>query len=132
QLMTADGEDARHSLGADAAFELPVAAGNFGVCAVAGADVSLADDPRTISVPLGVSIGSAFEVDSGISIAPFATPQFIWTRSSFDGNSASDSSFGLDAGANLVVSNLFFGALIQKIFEDYSDLQFGVQAGIVF
>ncbi len=132
ELVSPEFGDSRHQLGVDAAFELPVNTGNLGFCATAGAQVTLADDPRTISVPLGVAVGATFEVDSGIAIAPFANPQLFWARSSFDGASVSDTSFGLDAGANLVVSNLFFGASIQKIFEDNTDLLFGVQAGIVF
>jgi hypothetical protein len=133
QLFSPEFGDSQHSLGVDAAFELPVNTGNLGFCGIAGAQVSLSDDPyRTIQVPVGVAVGGTFEVDSGISIAPFAAPQLFWTRFSNDAGSTSDTVFGLDAGANLVVSNLFFGALIEKIFEDGSDLLFGVQAGIVF
>ncbi len=140
QMVSPEFGDSRHALGVDAAFELPVNTGNLGICAVAGGHVSLSE-PRTIQVPLGVAVGGSFEVDSGIAIAPFAKPQLFWTRTTYDdipggvsldSVSSSDTVFGLDAGANLVVSNLFFGAVIQKIFEDNTDLLFGVQAGIVF
>lgn len=144
ELASPEFGDSRHALGVDAAFELPVNTGNLGFCAVAGAQVSVSE-PRTIQVPLGVAVGGSFEVDSGIAIAPFAKPQLFWTRTTYEGlpgtgeiggdvasETRSETAFALDAGANLVVSNLFFGALIQKIFEDNTDLLFGVQAGIVF
>ncbi len=127
--------DTRLTIGVDGAFVLPVAAledAGFGVCGVAGVNFGLDDEPRIISVPVGAAVGGSFEVSDGIAVNPYAVPQLQWTRFSFDGNSTSDTSFGLEAGANLLVSNLFFGVRFNRIFEDNADSLFGVQAGIVF
>ena len=125
----------QHTVGAQVAADLPVGAlANVGVCPVASVQATFFDGGNDIAVPLGVALGAGVEVDSGIAVVPFAVPQFIWSRRSIDGvdDAFTDSSFGIRGGANLVVSNLFFGALINRSFEDTAETVFGVQGGIVF
>jgi hypothetical protein len=136
EVPEGDGDN-RYFVGVDGAFELPVAAltdAGLGLCAVAGISVGLDDDPRFITVPVGVALGGNFEVSDGIAVNPFVVPHLQWQRRSPDGeDSTSSSDFGLEGGANLIVSNLFFGLRLGKIFMDVdTDALFGVQAGIIF
>jgi hypothetical protein len=131
--------DNRYFVGADGAFELPITAltdAGLGVCGIAGILVGLDDSPRVITVPVGVAVGGNFEVSDGIAVNPYAVPHLQWQRVSPEvGDSFSETDFGLEGGANLIVSNLFFGVRLGKIFrgdDGDSDALFGVQAGIVF
>jgi hypothetical protein len=124
-----------HTVSGRVALDLPVGAlANVSVCPAAGVNATFHDGNNLISVPLGVGLGTAFEVDSGISLVPFVVPHFQWSRFSYDGidETSTDTGFGLNGGLNLVVSNLFFGALIERAFEDGAKTVFGVQGGIVF
>lgn len=133
QLMSPEVGDAQHAIGVDAAFELPLGASNIGVCAVAGADVTLADDPRSVEVPVGVALGTNIEVGPGLSVVPFAIPQLFWNRYSYEGvDAVSDSNFGIEGGANLIVNNLAFGAVIKRLFADFAETSFGVFAAMNF
>jgi len=131
-------EDATaHTVGANVAAELAPASladAGVGFCPVAGVSGTFADGSTTIQVPLGVAFGAAFSVDDGIAVAPFVVPQFVWSRTSFDVGdlTVTDSDFGLNGGVNLVVSNLYFGALIKRSFADNAKNVFGLQAGLVF
>lgn len=132
-LLSPDGGDSRHNLGADVAFELPLGTPTVGVCAVAGGSVSLSDDPRVIDVPVGVALGGGFEVGPGLSVNPFVIPQLYWSRFSAEGFDAqSDTNFGFEGGANLIVNNLAFGVVIERLFADFAETTFGVFAAMNF
>ncbi|MDR0786584.1 MAG: hypothetical protein LBG44_01730 [Gemmatimonadota bacterium] len=142
-LMSPDGGDSTHSIGVDGAFELPLNL-PVGVCAVAGIQTNLnkGDGPRTIQVPIGASLSYDVDLGNGLAVVPFVVPQLLWARQgSFDytvGNevvtadSASDSTFLLAGGANLIVNNLAFGLRLERIMETGAKTQFGVLAGINF
>lgn len=127
-LLSPDGGDSRHNLGADVAFELPLGTPTVGVCAVAGGSVSLSDDSRVIDVPVGVALGSGFEVGPGLSVNPFVIPQLNWRRDSGE----SHTNFGFEGGANLIVNNLAFGVVIERLFADFEETTFGVFAAMNF
>jgi hypothetical protein len=127
--------DSDNTVGAQVAFDLPVGAeSGFGICPVAGVQGTFGNDRTVIQVPVGAGLGAAFEVDSGIWVAPFVVPQFVWSRfdASGEGDAVTDSDFEISGGANLVVSNLFFGARVARPLVDNAETTFGVQAGIVF
>jgi hypothetical protein len=133
QLFSPEVGDSRHAIGADAAFEVPLGSSSVGVCAVAGASVTLADDPRSISVPVGLALGTNVEIGPGLSVVPFAVPQLYWTRHSYEGfDPVSDTNFGIEGGANLIVSNLAFGVVLERLFADNAKTTFGVFAAMNF
>jgi hypothetical protein len=132
-LNSFDGDiDSRHTIGGEVSYDLPVAAlaeAGFALCPTAGIFYTSTDPGSSVVVPFGVGIGGNLEVGDGLGLAPYIVPGFHWQRFS-NGTSSTNTDFGFNGGANLLVNNLFFGAFIEKI-GDF-DLEFGVQAGIRF
>lgn len=130
-----DGMPSMHSVGGRAAFEVPMNTNAGGpalsICPNAGAEYGRWEDMNIVSVPVGVGVGVAFPLaDNFAMIAPYANPQYVWTRMSLDGESDSTSDFGFTLGANLVVGNLLFGPTFAKLGD--SDGMFGIRAGFIF
>jgi len=136
ELTTYDSDldwDNDHTIGALAAFELPVpalAAAGLELCPTGGVSYTTDGDLNILQIPLGIGVGGTFPVGDGLGLAPYAVPALYRTRASYDGASFSDTEFGVRAGANLLVNNLFFGALVDKVGDVNAVL--GIQAGIVF
>lgn len=100
--MSGDGALKDISFGGQAGYKLPLAPGGpVSVGLVAGVSyMSNSDfDFKTLFVPAGLTI--AFNVPStSVSVTPWASPQFRWTRVS-NGGSASEASFGASGGISI-------------------------------
>jgi hypothetical protein len=92
------------------------------------------DELSIIQVPVGASVAFRVPAGPGLSIVPYAVPQFVWARMSMDvagtSQSDTDSDFGFRAGGNLVVNNLIFGASYHKIGD--GDGTVGINVGFLF
>jgi hypothetical protein len=138
-LTTFEGEDvsSAHKIGVNAALGLGLAPlDDLGIrlSPVAGAAYNTWDDVSWIEVPVGPAVSLRLPVGDGLSIVPFAIPQFVWSRFSADdetgeSQSESNSDFGFTAGGNLVVNNLFFGGSYRKV-GDF-DGTVGINVGIL-
>lgn len=98
-----DNKAEQFNFGGKVGFKLPVAPGGpLAVAPAAGVNYwSNGDaDLKVMTVPVGVTL--AFTPPSaGASIQPFVTPYFMWMRTSFGGNSSSDTGFGAAGGLKI-------------------------------
>lgn len=104
----------------------------LGICPNVGFAYSSWDELTSYAIPLGIGLGTAFDIGGGTALlAPYANPSFVLGKAELgDQETDWENDFGVTAGANLIVTNLLFGASFTKIGE--GDGVFGVQAGIIF
>jgi hypothetical protein len=113
------GEDIK-SAGLSGGFEV-LQSSRVSVCPTVGVTYSMAStdilgtefDMNQIVVPVGLGLGTTLPASS-MNVTLFATPQFLWYRTSIsaDGESASETQneFGMNAGVRLGVSSFYAGA----------------------
>jgi hypothetical protein len=123
-----------NSFGVRLAYEVPSLIESASVCPSVAASYSKLDDFSGVAIPFGVGIGTTMPLgETGTTtLTPFITPQFVWTRVSYDGASASDTYFGANAGATVGFGTYFAGASVTKIFEEGSDAVIGIHIGLSF
>lgn len=126
----------QHTVGVQGAYEIRTASTTggpqLGICPNVGFNYGSMDDLSMYSIPLGVGLGTAFEVGSGTAVvAPYVNPALVFGKADL-GEIETDweNDFGFTAGANLIVTNLFFGLNFNKVGD--GDGVFGLQAGLVF
>lgn len=130
-----DGVDAAHGLQVGGAYEFslqePGAQLALNLCPNLSLGYTTWSETDVISVPLGLGLGLAIPVaDASAVVAPFINPALTWNRVSAGDFSDSDTDFGFNAGANVLVSNLFFGADYGKVGE--GDGVFRIRGGMIF
>ena len=93
------------------------------------------EDLSIIQIPVGASLAYNVALGDGLSVFPYAIPQFVWSRLSYDDSvgdseSITESDFGWRAGGNLVVNNLVFGVGYGKVGD--GDGTIGINVGMRF
>lgn len=134
----AGGEDipSQHTIAAQGAYEFQLQSAEsgpqLGICPNVGFGYTKWDELSMVSIPLGIGVGTAFEIGQGTALlAPYASPSIVFAKAEVeDVESDWENDFGITAGANLVVSNLIFGGSFTKVGD--ADGTFGVQAGLIF
>jgi hypothetical protein len=123
----------QNTFGVHGAYDMPGLIEGASFCPTAGVNFSKWDEFSTIAIPVGVGIGKTFPLGEGTTtITPYATPQLVWARTSFDGASVSDTNFGFDAGGTVGFSRYFAGASFSKVFVTGSEAAFSIHGGIAF
>lgn len=131
----------QHGLGVDVSYELAFAELPFSACPTVGlAYTRMADEAvalSTLSVPVGVSIGRAFEVSSGGSVIPHVMPHWTWTQFTIDpatGDAISDddSVFGALFGVTFATHRFYLGGGLSWVDVDGQDPMFSITAGVPF
>lgn len=115
-----EGGENMKSAGLNGGFEV-LQSSRVSVCPTVGVIYSMASmdilgtefDMNQIMVPVGLGLGTTLPASS-MNVTLFATPQFLWYRTSLsaDGESVSDTSneFGVNAGVRFGVSSFYAGA----------------------
>lgn len=150
-LRTVGAQDTRvHAVSGALALRIPLPVDLLTVCARAGVGAAfLSDDPSgssytNLTVPAGLVVELPLPLGPGRTLAPYAAPQFLWSRTNgsvfgFDDLDESDTGFGVEAGVGLRVSRVVLGA--GATFAELSpalattafpDRGFFVRAGIMF
>ena len=133
-LSTYEGDTpSAHTGTLNLAFSLPIGTEAMGlfVSPVASPSYTTWDDWNWISVPVGASVAYRIAAGQGLSVVPYAVPQFVWTRVDSDLlDSETSSDFGWRAGGNLIVNNLVFGAAYHKVGD--GDGTIGINVGMQF
>lgn len=129
-----DGYDNEIHGGVGVGYELSPLAQTASVCPQVGVGYSTWEDYSAINVPVGLGIGRTIALDErgSMSLTPYVTPQFNWARYEFDGESETDTYFLATGGATLGFDRFFVGATVSKVFEDETDVVFGVRGGFAF
>jgi hypothetical protein len=129
-----DGAPKQHTVGSTLAYEVPSLTQSASVCPVVGATYTKWDEYSQIGVPVGVGIGKTLPlgVDGTNTLTPFVTPQFVWVQARYDGATASDTYFGMNAGATFGFNSFIAGASVSKLFEEGADAIFGIHLGVAF
>lgn len=124
-----------HTIGVNGSYEIPVAAAeveaDLAVCPTAGLNFTSWDDVSAFSIPLGVSLGAGISIAEGnVLMAPYVGPQLVWSRTSWDGGSNSDTDLGFALGANFLFSNYLVGGGFSKVGD--SKAVFALRFGMMF
>lgn len=133
-LATAD-DFKRHTGTVNLALQLPLGTEAMGlfVSPVASPSYSSWESGTWIQVPVGASFAYRVPAGQGLSVVPYAVPQFVWSRVEYDDildtESESSTDFGFRAGGNLVVNNLVFGVGYHKVGE--GDGTIGINVGML-
>jgi len=119
------------------AFEIASLAPEWSVCPLAAATYAWVEDLNSLTVPFGVGIGTTVQLGAGgdAALTPFAVPQFLYARLSFDDvddSAESDVFVGLGAGATVSVGSFLFGGQVSKVFEEDEDAVFSLVAGVAW
>ena len=131
----------QHGLAADASYELEFAELPLSACPTVGLAYTRMSDESvalsTLSVPVGVSIGRAFEVSNGGSVIPHVMPHWTWTKFTLDpatGDAISDddSVFGALFGVTFATHRFYVGGGLSWVNEDGQDAIFSITAGMPF
>lgn len=136
--IDSDGEGdipSQHAFEVLGAYEFVVQGGadgpQIGVCPNIAPQYAKQDDYSATLLPLGVGIGSSFPIGQTAVIAPYANPALFFGKYKVDDfESDWENDFGFTLGANVIVTNLHFGATYTKVGD--GDGAFGVRAGLVF
>ena len=129
----ASGVPSQHTFGARGAYEMAGLVEGASVCPTLGASYTKWEGISMMVIPVGVGIGKTFPLgESTTTITPYATPQLVWMRSSFNGASVSDTNFGLNAGGTVGFGRYFAGASFSKVFVSGSEAALSIHGGIAF
>ncbi len=132
------GEDipSSHTISVSGAYEFLVPTApegpQLGLCPNVGAQYTTWDELTMYAVPVGVGVGTALELGQGSAVlAPYVNPSLVFGKAKLDeAESDWENDFGFTLGANVIVTNLHFGAAFSKIGD--GDGVFGVRAGMIF
>lgn len=131
-----------HAIGGGVAYQLPttMVAENTALTAcpvgqVAYAFTSGADDWNQVNVPLGLSVGARVGLTQNVALVPYVTPQIIFSRTSVQGVSNTDTGYGATFGSALDFGPFYAG--LDMTTTRMSDVpgtnsQVGVRVGVKF
>jgi len=126
----------QHTFGVRAGYSftapLAVEGPQLGICPNAGVRYTDWEEINVYAIPLGVGCGTAVDLGDGSTrLSPYVNPSLVFSKLDADGAESDwENDVGITAGANLIVTNLFFGALFTKVGD--ADGVFGLQGGLVF
>lgn len=122
------------NFGARVGYEIPSLLETASVCPGVGLGYTTYGGVDFLTVPLSLGIGTTLQLgaDESTTLTPYIAPQLLWTRTSANGYSDSDTSLGFNGGATVGFGPILGGAFVSKLFEDGNDFIFGIQAGYVF
>lgn len=136
QIDSPEGEgDSNDTFFAGGSFDLmrlPMGSDSLIFCPTARVGYSSNDFFSTLSVPIGIGIGTTISLTPAAQLMPYVVPQIVMNRYSPEGGGESETNwdFGIRGGAMVGVGMFFIGAEIDHIFVDGADAQFGIRAGI--
>lgn len=126
-----------------AAFDLPAVGQALGpmvsACPVVAFEWTDIEVGSITSIPLGFGLGASIPVGGGgTALMPYAVPQVVFSRFSADSDLIDDvlvedeteTDFALRAGALFTFGQIFAGAEVNRIFEDFGETVFSVRAGL--
>jgi hypothetical protein len=131
----ASGRENQKSVGVGLATELATLQETASVCPQISLGYSFVEDFSTLTLPVGIGIGTTMPLgQGGNTLTPHVTPQFIWASTRFEelDETESDTYFGFTGGATAGIGQVLVGASVGKVFEDGSDIVFGISGGFVF
>lgn len=125
-----------------AAFDLPAvgqALGPMGsACPLVAFEWTDVEIGSITSIPVGFGLGASIPVGGGgTAIMPYAVPQVVFSR--FDRDDAlggiveeddTETDFAIRGGALFTFGQIFAGAEVNRVFEDFAETVFSVRAGI--
>jgi hypothetical protein len=133
-----DGADSYTTFGAGVALKaIQPAAGMTGLslCPQVGAYFTKIGDLNFTEIPIGVGIGTSVALGQGnTAIQPYLIPSLVMSRFSMDGESMSETDFGIRGGANVSLDRFFVGATVSHMFVDTVEGEsnkptFGIRVG---
>lgn len=127
-----------------AAYEVSVA--GFSACPATGASYSKISSEdefgsaslSMVTVPVGLGFGKTFRAGGSLAVTPFAMPQLLYMRASFDtdseadGMSESTNEFAGVAGLRVGVERFYVSGDVSHMFVEGAESVYSVGAGVIF